>query len=111
MLEYWEVRVNLFTVGRATHVLAGLNASAPHVVLSCHGDEAGIVLPPLDRTAVPDDPFYDRLTPADVARHVRAQGRVVIATGCDTGSDAFAKAFLGAGASAFIGPMATRRTR
>lgn len=93
VLELYQVRVNLFTVERDTDVLSALNGDAPHLVISAHGDGQGFILPELDREVVPDDPFWGHLTPARVRTHAQLRGRFVIATACDSGSPAFAKAF------------------
>ena len=39
-----------------------------------------------------------------MGRHVQLRGQVVIATGCDTGTEALAAAFLAAGAKSYIAP-------
>jgi hypothetical protein len=107
VLELNQVRVNLFTVGRGTDVLSALNADAPHLVISAHGDDQGSVLPELDREAIPDDPFYGRLAPADVRRYAVVRDRLVLASACGSGSQAFADAFLNAGASGYLAPIET----
>ncbi len=74
------------------------------VVLSAHGDEAGIIFPEMapgaDRLELP----ANRITP-DLIRKVNAGCAVVLSTACDTGSQPFADAFHAAGATLYIGPQ------
>ncbi|PZR97778.1 MAG: hypothetical protein DLM67_07090 [Candidatus Nephthysia bennettiae] len=105
VLELYQVRVNLFTVGRGTDVLSALNGDAPHLVISAHGDRQGFVLSELDPEEVPDHAFYGHLTPVSVRTQPALRGRVVIATACDSGSPTFVEAFLDAGAAAYVAPV------
>jgi hypothetical protein len=106
VLEACGVRVNMLRIGQARQLVAALGgqATAPYVVLACHGDEGAIVIPELAEEMERFQPFHGRCGPAELATFARLPGSVVIATGCDTGDPALAEAFLRAGASAYIGP-------
>ncbi|WP_436774664.1 hypothetical protein [Yinghuangia sp. YIM S09857] len=107
MLEGFGVRVNFFPVGQPRHLVAALGGErtvAPYVVIACHGDEGVILLDELADEPAAFQPFNGALGPTEVRRHLELSGSVVIATGCDTGDEALARAFLDAGAEAYIAP-------
>lgn len=106
MLELLGVRVRLFPVGQARHLVRALGgeAIAPYVVLACHGEEGAIVLPELAEEIERFQPVHGRFGPGDVRRFARLPGSLVIANGCDTGTRELADAFLAAGASAYLAP-------
>lgn len=108
LLEHLDIRVYLHTPGRPREVAAVLAGEvepvAPHLIVACHGDEGGIVIPELDLSLAEGEPFLDRLTPEDIRTHAHLDERVVVMTGCGTGSKAFADAAIAAGAAAFLAP-------
>jgi hypothetical protein len=107
ILEYIGLRVNWLPIARPQHlvdVLSAKESHAPHLILCCHGDERGIVLDELDLEIAREEPFTERLTPELARRYVRLPGRVVIATGCRTGSPDMAHAFVDGGCGAYIAP-------
>lgn len=79
-LEAFGVRVSLLRVGQPRHLVAALGggATAPFVVLVCHGDEGAIVLPELAEEMERLQPFHCRCGP----RELRAFAR--LAGGCPT---------------------------
>ena len=77
ILEYMGLRVNWLPIGRPQHLIDALGDqewAAPHVIVSCHGDERGIVLEKLDPEVARDEPFTDRLTPDLARRYVGLAG-------------------------------------
>ena len=107
VLEAMRVKVNRFPVGQARHavrVLDGTEATAPYVVLACHGDEGRILLPDLAPQVERFQPFHRWLTPDDLRATVNLPGRTVIATGCDTGTQDLADAFFAGGCDAYLAP-------
>ncbi|HKF76907.1 MAG TPA: hypothetical protein VKF59_12245 [Candidatus Dormibacteraeota bacterium] len=107
ILEYEGLRVNWFPVATMEQLLGllrGAESHARHLVICCHGDERGIVVPELAPGADPAELLPDRLTPELVRRHASLQGRVVIATGCVSGAAKMAGSFLNAGCAAYIAP-------
>ena len=106
-LEWWQVQVRLHPIGQAkdlVSVLGGSQHLAPIVILMCHGDDRGILLPELGAELEAEQPYHHVLTPTNVLECVHVPNRVVINTGCATGTTALADAFLGAGAQVYIGP-------
>ena len=87
ILESFGVRVNLFRVGQARHLVAALGgeAAAPYVLLACHGDGGRIVLPELAEELERFQPFRGRCGPDDLRAFARLAGNTVIATGCEMG--------------------------
>lgn len=106
VLESFGVRVNLFRVGQARHLVNALGgeATAPFLLLACHGDEGRIVIPELAEEIERFQPFHGGCGPDELRSFARLAGSVVIATGCDTGSLELAEAFFAAGASAYVAP-------
>lgn len=107
VLERFGMRVNLFPIGRPQHlvdVLSGASAHAAHLILSCHGDERGILVDELAPEVARGEPFIDVLTPGLVPTLASLRGRTVVSSGCCTGSPPMARAFLGADAAAYVAP-------
>jgi hypothetical protein len=107
VLEHWGYWVDVFPIGRPRHlveILTGNDVLFPFLILSCHGVDEGIVLPQLHPDLEKEEPFLDVLTPTKLASFAQLPGRVVLSTGCSTGSGEFAQAFLGAGCAAYIAP-------
>lgn len=106
-LETFGIKVNLIPIGQARHLITALGDAreiARYVVIACHGDEGRILLDELADEVARFQPFEGSMGPDEVRQHLRLPGRVVICTGCDTGDEALAKAFLEAGASAYLAP-------
>ena len=108
LLEAQGHEVRLAHAGKPSDVFAGLDffgTPADAAILSAHGDEKGIVFPEMaagvDTLVLRDD----RLTPAIFHAHLRAAPKLVLSTACDTGGDAFASAFLDAGANSYAAPV------
>jgi hypothetical protein len=105
-LEQLGVRTRRSVVGQSRHLVAALTeeSSADVVLLLCHGDGGDIVLEELADEHERHQPFHGRVTPDDLRGFARLDGRVVIATGCETGDPSLARAFLDCGASAYVAP-------
>ena len=105
-LEAFGIGVNLLRVGQARQLVAALGgqASAPFVVLACHGDQGAIVVPELAAEMERFQPFRRRCGPEELRGFARVPGSVVVATGCETGTPDLAEVFLSAGASAYVAP-------
>lgn len=96
VLEYFNYRVEVHWVGSRKQFLEIMRGNVPtfhYVVLECHGDDDGIVVP-----------FERPIPAAELKGLVNLPGRVVVNLGCASGTDAFAEAFLGGGCEAYIGP-------
>ena len=104
-LEAFGLRVDHVRVGQARHLVAGFErAGGEYVVLACHGDEGRIIVPELAEEIERFQPTHGAWGPSEVRRYVKLAGATVIATGCDTGTDDLAAAFLDAGAVAYVAP-------
>lgn len=106
-LEDMSVRVNFFPVGLADHVvnvLAGKEHQSPFIILACHGDSGAILLPGLAEEIARFQKYVDRLGPNEIRQFGSIDGATVISTGCETGTDELASAFLDVGAKSYIAP-------
>ena len=106
-LEQFDIQVRRFPVGQARHLLtllSGDEALAQHVILCCHGDDGGIVLPELGEQFEAMQPVHGILTGEALRDRIHLPERVVIATGCQTGNPQLAHAFLTGCCAAYIGP-------
>lgn len=93
-LEGLNYRTTTHWVGSRAELLKLLAGEIPTdetVVFSCHGDEAGIL--------VPDEPA---ITASDIRSHAVLAGKTVLNLGCLTG--ALAPAFHAAGTTHYIAP-------
>lgn len=107
LLTEYGADVRLLPVGSPSYladVLNGTLSRADHLVLSCHGDERGVLLDTLAPEIAQHQPFNEVLTPRIAAELGRLAKPVVLSTGCMTGSDAMARGFLEGGCSAYIAP-------
>ncbi|MEU6040688.1 hypothetical protein ABZ801_35345 [Actinomadura sp. NPDC047616] len=107
LLAEYGADVRLLPIGAPQHladVLGGRQSRAEHLVLCCHGDERGILLDELAPEIARSQPFNDVLTPENAAELTRLSGTLVVSTGCMTGTEAFAEAFMRGGCSAYIAP-------
>lgn len=105
-LERFGLRTRRTHVGQARHLVAALteDSTAEFLLLLCHGDSGTIVLPELAPEIERYQPFHGRVTADDLRGFARLDGRVVIATGCETGYHTLAQAILDCGATAYIAP-------
>ncbi|MBV8529606.1 MAG: hypothetical protein JOZ75_14940 [Candidatus Dormibacteraeota bacterium] len=85
-------------------LLSGEEPSAPYLIIACHGDEGGILLPPLGEQFEAMQPVHGILTAEALRDRVQLPDRVVIATGCGTGNPQLAQAFLEGGCAAYVAP-------
>jgi hypothetical protein len=106
-LELFGVRVRRFPVGQARHLVAALGgeASAPYVVVACHGDAGRLLLPELADEIERFQPLRGSVGPDELRRIAKlSPGSVVISTGCETGTPELASAYFEGGASTYVAP-------
>ncbi|MBI4863426.1 MAG: hypothetical protein HY815_24640 [Candidatus Riflebacteria bacterium] len=106
VLECFGVQVTSHLVGQASdlvRILSGAEPLARYVVISCHGDDRGLILPELHESVDAVQPYRGALSPADLRSFLRLQGCVVVNTGCSLGTPEFVAAFLHAGCAAYCG--------
>ncbi|MGD9497683.1 MAG: hypothetical protein AB7Y46_15385 [Armatimonadota bacterium] len=86
-----------------TDELRAAGRDADYVVVTCHGDEDGIIFEELaPGVLTPDQPCEARVGPKQIRSRVHLSGQPVICTGCGQGTEAMAEAFVGAGSSHYI---------
>ena len=106
LLEQFGLRVNLFPIGQAHHLVTALSEGrgAEFVVLDCHGVDGAVVLPELSPELEREQPFRGVLTGDDLRGFARFDGATVISTGCGTGTPELADAVLACGAAGYVAP-------
>ena len=75
VLECWNVRVSLHLVGQAAdlvQIFDGTQSISKHVILSCHGDERGLLLPELDPSVEDTQPYHTVLTPDNLRASLKS---------------------------------------
>lgn len=85
-------------IGRPSDLIDTLGGRLPlepdFLVLSCHGENGGILMPELDESVYREDEPRGSFSAAHVAHHLRLSHKVILNLGCSTGtpplSDAFA---------------------
>jgi hypothetical protein len=105
-LEWWGARVTLHLVGMAQDVVCILGGGEPlaeYIVLACHGDGRGLVLPELGLEIEQEQPYHGAITAADFHGFLKLPDKVVLNNGCALGRPEIAEAFLRAGARSYIG--------
>jgi hypothetical protein len=105
-LEWFGAQVTLHLVGQASDIVRILGDGGSHsnnIVLMCHGNDEGLILPELAPALEAEQPYHGVLTPGDIGAFAHLPGSVVLNTGCSLGAPAFAEAFLQAGVRAYIG--------
>ena len=104
--EYWGAQVGVTWVGNSAQIVDLLSQEPPHelILICAHGDQRGVLLPPLADEVKAHFPFHDVISPDDFASFMRLEGNVVLCSGCVTGTEAMARAFLSCGARSFIAP-------
>jgi len=108
-LEWFNIRVVTHWIGRGNDLAAVLSGrdllpDADHLLISCHGLGGEIVMPePASGVCLPDEPAGN-WGPETVRKYASLPSILVIGNGCGLGTPRMAKAFIEAGARAYIGP-------
>ena len=95
-LECFNYRTEIHRVGSRPQFIEILRGNIPtfrYVVLSCHGDENGLVVP-----------YQNPVSAMELAQVAHLPGHTVISLGCITGTEALANAFLSGGCEAYVAP-------
>jgi len=96
ILEYFNYRVEIHWIGSRPQFLEVLQGNIPtfhYIVLSCHGDETGILVP-----------GQESVSSENLSQSVKLPGKIVLGLGCLTGTKPIANAFLKGGCEAYIAP-------
>ena len=101
-LELFGARVFLVAVGRPKHFLDALAGKSgfpdPDALILCgHGDRGAFLMPPLaEELYEPDEP-RGPVGPEELRGRIALRDKIVVSTGCDTGTAATAAVFAEAG--------------
>jgi hypothetical protein len=106
-LDWWNIEGRLHLIGKASDLVALLNGSyllSQNIALLCHATIEGIVLPELAEEIAINEPYNKFLSAPNIAEFTKLSGAAVLNTGCITGTQGFADAFLLNGAAHYIAP-------
>lgn len=106
ILESFGCIVRVHFVGNIQHFLSLFkdpNFLHPFLILSCHGNAEGLLLPELSPEIESQMPIHHVLTPKDVQTNLQFNQQIILNTGCCLGSKDFAETFIRQGAKAYIG--------
>jgi hypothetical protein len=106
MLESFDLALRTHFVGNVKKLVSLLNGEDnlhEILILSCHGDERGMLLPELSEELEKEMLYHKVLTAKDCSEFLKLQNQIVINTGCCLGNEEFAKSFIQQGAKAYIG--------
>jgi hypothetical protein len=106
VLEWWNLNVNMHWIGSSNQLVDLL--SHPHrlstvIVLLCHGDERGLLLPELSQELEAVSRYRQSINAHEFRDFVDLPHKIVVNTGCDLGKPEYGTAFLQSGCSAYIG--------
>ena len=103
--EAFGAAVTVTWVGNSDQIVEYFASGPTHdlIVIAAHGDERGLLLPPLAEELRGKYRYFDHIAAADFASFARLRGNVVLNTSCCGGAPALANAFLAAGAGQYIG--------
>ncbi len=97
VLDSFNYLVEMHWVGsrkQLVEILAGRIPTHRYVVIDCHGDPDGLV--------IPEEPM---LTPSELNEVVNLPKKTVVAHACYGGREEFAQAFLQGSCEAYVGPV------
>jgi hypothetical protein len=103
--EHYGATVSVTWAGNSSQVVDYLSSRPVHdlIILSFHGDDRGMLLPPLAEECRSLYPYFDVICPADFAQFLALDGNIVLSHACSGGIPAMAEAFLSGGAAAYVG--------
>ncbi len=107
VLECYGITTVLHPIATAAQLVALLDGSAAlsqHIVFMCHGCEEGIALPELAPEIEAAQPYRKFLTAENLQEFLHLPDKVVLNTGCTSGSAEFGDALLKAGCRSYIAP-------
>ncbi|CDN93865.1 hypothetical protein [Agrobacterium tumefaciens] len=105
MLESLGASVRLHLPGTPEDILVCLKQPEnppPYLIISGHGDENGLVVGEFDPDVTRMELRHGSMPAAALTGNVDLRDTVIFSTACCTGSEAFAKAFIEGGASAYV---------
>lgn len=105
--ECWGADVTVSWVGNSAQVVDYFSSQPAHdlIIISGHGDPAGLRLPELHESVRHKYPYDKRISPDQFREFVKLNGSPVVNLSCETGREPFADAFLAGGAKWYIAPI------
>lgn len=106
ILESLNIQTRTHYIGNVRHLMALLQKPGylyKTIIICCHGDAEGLLLPELSAELEKNMPFHKRLNSSNLLEILDLDAHLVINTGCCLGREAFAQSFLAKGVSAYIG--------
>ncbi|MEZ4865668.1 MAG: hypothetical protein R3C14_30430 [Caldilineaceae bacterium] len=104
--EWWGADVTMTWVGNSDQIVNLLSTEPVQqlIVISGHGDERGLLLPPLAAEIADNYTYNEVICPSDFAQFLHLKNNGVVSLACMGGDPQLAAAFLKGGASFYIGP-------
>lgn len=97
VLESFGCLVLTKYIGRPNNFISVLNGAIPFdpdfVILSCHGQDGEIIMPVLGDFVYTEDEPRGNFSPSEISQHLHLTEKVIISTGCTTGTSELAATF------------------
>lgn len=106
VLESFGIEVRCHFIGNVKKFISFLNGEETLekiVIIACHGDENGMILPELGAEIEKEMPYHKILTATNCVDFLKLHNQIVLNTGCCLGNEKFANSFIQEGATAYIG--------
>jgi hypothetical protein len=108
VLEYFEVKIITFFIGRPSDFIDILNgkslyADINHIILCFHGKAEKFVMPILAKDIYETDEPRGNFGADEIEKFAKLKDKIILTTGCTLGKKGLAKAFLNSECKAFIG--------
>lgn len=98
VLENFGYLVTIYPIGRPQHYFAVFGEKEKldydYLIIGCHGDNGKIIVPVLGEDIYYPDECRDNLGFLELESKVTIRNKIVICTGCTTGSGTLYKAFV-----------------
>jgi hypothetical protein len=105
VFEYWGIHVNLHLIPTSKELVSLLKEGkklSDYIILMAHGDQRGILLPPVSAEIAESYPYQDFISAQQMTSFIHVPDKIVISTACKMGSPDFVDTFLKAGCKAYI---------
>ncbi len=108
ILESFGIQTRTHYIGNVRHLISLLKEQDylyETIIICCHGDKEGLLIPELSTDLEETMPFRKRLNALNLLEILSLNNRLVINTGCCLGNKEFAQSFLASGTRAYIGAL------
>lgn len=106
ILEYFTIQIRMHYIGNVQHLISLFKAQdylSKTIIISCHGDKEGLLIPELSKEIEEKMPFHKTLSAPNLLEMLNFNDSLVINTGCCLGKEEFAKSFIAKGVRTYIG--------